>query len=125
MLGISRDYKDMIEDKYIENKGIFTIEINKLQDELKQPLKAIQVLEKMDILSCYKKVIEMKVCFLEVKCSKYPDNIYVNARTAIHKGKYNRVWVNYYVGKKEDVTDNLREAAKIELAKKAIKKLLK
>ena len=125
MLGVSRDYKDMIENKYIENKGIFTVEINKLQDELKQSLKPIDVLEKMDVLSCYKKVIEMKVCFLEVKCSKYPDNIYINARAAINRGKYSRVWINYYIGKKEDVTDSLRKAAEIELAKKAIKKLLK
>ena len=63
-----RDYKAMIEDKYIENKSIFTLEINKLQKELKESVSINEVCTMMDNLASYKKVIEMK---LEYTYDKY------------------------------------------------------
>lgn len=124
-LNIIGDYRAMLEDTYIENKGIFTVEINKLQKKLKESTSIHQMLDCMDTLQAYKKVIEMSICFLEIKSPKNPDNVYVNARGSITKGKYDRIWINYYIGKKEDITESLKRNAEIELAKKAIEKLLK
>lgn len=56
-INILRDYIDMIEDKYIDNKGIFTIEINKLQEELKQPISAMDGLRIIDNLHSYKEFL--------------------------------------------------------------------
>jgi hypothetical protein len=123
-MNISRDYKDMIEDKYINNKGIFTLEINKLQNELKEPIDVENTLCIMDNLGCYKKVLGMTIGFQNIKNKKNPDKVYVQARGAITVGK-GRFWISHYTGKGNGVTDKMLEQAKIDVMKKAIKILLK
>jgi hypothetical protein len=124
-MNISRDYKEMIEDKYINNKSVFTLEINKLQKELKESVSINEVCTMMDNLASYKKVIEMTIGFQNINTKKYPDNMYVSARGAISLGSNTRIWFHHYTGKANTVTEKMREEAELALRKKAIKELLK
>ena len=124
-INISRDYKDMIEDRYIDNKGIFTLEINKLQEELKQSTSVEDTLRKMDNLHLYKRVLDMKVNFQSIKDKKYPDNLYIHARGSLFLGPSKRLFISHYMGKKNEFTDNMKEQARLDVMKKAIKTVLK
>jgi len=124
-MSITRDYKDMIEDKYIDNKGIFTIEINKLQKELEEPTSTENTLRIMDNLLSYKKVLNMTINFSNVKNKRYPDSVYIHARGALNLGSSKRLWISHYTGKEKEVTDKMREQARLDVMKKAIKTLLK
>lgn len=124
-INISRDYKDMIEDKYIDNKGIFTIEINKLQKELKQPMSTEATLRVMDNLQSYKRVLDMKINFQNVINKRYPDSVYIHARGSLTLGPSKRLWISHYTGKESEVTDKMREQARLDVMKKAIKTILK
>jgi len=123
-INILRDYMEMIEDKYIDNKGIFTLEINKLQEELKEPTSTENTLRIMDNLYSYKRVLEMTIGFQDVTNKRYPDKVYVQARGAIRFGE-SRLWISHYTGKGNKVTDKMREQAKLDVMKKAIKTVLK
>ena len=123
-INILRDYKEMIEDKYINNKSIFTLEINKLQKELKEPTSTENTLRIMDNLYSYKRVLEMTIGFQDVTNKRYPDKVYVQARGAIRFGE-SRLWISHYTGKGNKVTDKMREQARLDVMKKAIKTVLK
>jgi hypothetical protein len=123
-INILRDYMEMIEDKYINNKSIFTLEINKLQEELKEPTSTENTLRIMDNLYSYKRVLEMTIGFQDVTNKRYPDKVYVQARGAIRFGE-SRLWISHYTGKGNKVTDKMREQAKLDVMKKAIKTVLK
>jgi len=124
-INILRDYKDMIEDKYIDNKGIFTIEINKLQKELKKPMSTEDTLRIMDNLLSYKRVLDMKINFQNVTNKRYPDSVYIHARGSLTLGSSKRLWISHYTGKENEVTDKMREQARLDVMKKAIKTVLK
>lgn len=124
-INILRDYMEMIEDKYIDNKGIFTIEINKLQEELKQPISAMDGLRIVDNLHSYKRVLDMKINFQNVTNKRYPDKVYIHARGSIVLGPNRRLWISHYTGKGNKVTDKMREQARLDVMKKAIKTVLK
>ena len=124
-INILRDYMDMIEDKYIDNKGIFTIEINKLQEELKQPISAMDGLRIIDNLHSYKRVLDMKINFQNVTNKRYPDKVYIHARGSIVLGPNRRLWISHYTGKEKKVTDKMKEQARLDVMKKAIKTVLK
>ena len=124
-INILRDYNAMIEDKYIDNKGIFTIEINKLQEELKQPMSAMDGLRIIDNLHSYKRVLDMKINFQNVTNKRYPDKVYIHARGSLVLGTNRRLWISHYTGKENKVTDKMREQAKLDVMKKAIKTVLK
>lgn len=124
-MSVSKDYKEMTEDNYISNKSIFTIEINKLQKELKESTTIDKVFTLMDNIEIYKKAIEMTIGFQKIKSTKYPDNVYIAARGAITFGSGVRIWFHHYTGKKDDITEKAKEQAKLALRKKAIKELLK
>jgi hypothetical protein len=124
-INVSRDYKDMIEDRYINNKGIFTLEINKLQEELKQSTSVEDTLRKIDNLNSYKRVLDMKINFQNIKDKKYPDNLYIHARGSLTLGPSKRLWISHYTGKENEVTDKMREQARLDVMKKAIKTVLK
>jgi hypothetical protein len=124
-MSISQDYKEMTEDKYISNKSIFTTEINKLQKELKESTDIDKVFTLMDNIQIYKKAIEMTIGFQKIRSTKYPDNVYMAARGAISFGSGIRVWFHHYTGKKDDITEKEKEQARLDVMKKAIKKLLK
>ena len=123
-INILRDYKEMIEDKYINNKSIFTLEINKLQKELKEPTSTENTLRIMDNIYSYKRVLEMTIGFQDVTNKRYPDKVYVQARGAIRFGE-SRLWISHYTGKGNKVTDKMREQARLDVMKKAIKTVLK
>jgi hypothetical protein len=123
-INILRDYMEMIEDKYINNKSIFTLEINKLQEELKEPTSTENTLRIMDNLYSYKRVLEMTIGFQDVTNKRYPDKVYVQARGAIRFGE-SRLWISHYTGKGNKVTDKMREQARLDVMKKAIKTVLK
>jgi hypothetical protein len=124
-MSISQDYKEMTEDKYINNKSIFTTEINKLQKELKESTDIDKVFTLMDNIQIYKKAIEMTIGFQKIRSTKYPDNVYVAARGAISFGSGIRVWFHHYTGKKDDITEKEKEQARLDVMKKAVKQLLK
>jgi hypothetical protein len=124
-MNISRDYKDMIEDKYINNKGIFTIEINKLQKELKEPTSTENTLRIMDNLLSYKRVLDMKINFQSIKDKKYPENLYIHARGSLVLGLSKRLFISHYMGKKKEFTDDMKEQGRLDVMKKAIKTVLK
>ena len=123
-INILRDYMEMIEDKYINNKSIFTLEINKLQKELKEPTSTENTLRIMDNIYSYKRVLEMTIGFQDVTNKRYPDKVYVQARGAIRFGE-SRLWISHYTGKGNKVTDKMREQARLDVMKKAIKTVLK
>ena len=123
-INILRDYMEMIDDKYINNKSIFTLEINKLQEELKEPTSTENTLRIMDNLYSYKRVLEMTIGFQDVTNKRYPDKVYVQARGAIRFGE-SRLWISHYTGKGNKVTDKMREQARLDVMKKAIKTVLK
>ena len=120
---ILRDYKEMIEDKYIRNKSVFTMEIKKLQNQLTESTSIENTLRIMNSLLHYKKVLNMTIYFYKMKDKKYPDNMYIHARGALTLST-RRLWVSHYVGKKDEVTDDMKKQASIELMKKAIKSIL-
>lgn len=124
-MNILRDYNDMINDKYIDNKGIFTVEINKLQKELKEPTYTENTLRIMDNLLSYKRVLGMTINFQNVKNKKYPDSVYIHARGSLTLGSGKRLWISHYTGKENEITDKMREQAKLDVMKKAIKTVLK
>jgi hypothetical protein len=124
-INILRDYMEMIEDKYIDNKGIFTIEINKLQEELKQPMSAMDGLRIIDNLHSYKRVLDMKINFQNVTNKRYPDKVYIHARGSLVLGTNRRLWISHYTGKENKVTNKMKEQAKLDVMKKAIKTVLK
>ena len=115
---------EMIEDKYINNKSIFTLEINKLQKQLKESISTENTLRIMDNLYSYKRVLEMTIGFQDVTNKRYPDKVYVQARGAIRFGE-SRLWISHYTGKGNKVTDKMREQARLDVMKKAIKTVLK
>ena len=123
-INILRDYMEMIEDKYINNKSIFTLEINKLQKQLKESISTENTLRIMDNLYSYKRVLEMTIGFQDVTNKRYPDKVYVQARGAIRFGE-SRLWISHYTGKGNKVTDKMREQARLDVMKKAIKTVLK
>lgn len=122
-MSVSLDYKDMIEDKYIHNKWLFTMEINKLQKELKESSSIENTLRIMDSLSHYKKVLKMTINFQKVKDKKYPDNVYIHARSSLTLST-RRLWVSHYVGKEDEVAPEMKVEAMFEIMKKAIKSIL-
>ena len=124
-INILRDYMEMIEDKYIDNKGIFTIEINKLQEELKQPTSAMDGLRIIDNLHSYKRVLDMKINFQNITNKRYPDKVYIHARGSLVLGTNRRLWISHYTGKENKVTNKMKEQAKLDVMKKAIKTVLK
>ena len=124
-INILRDYMEMIEDKYIDNKSIFTIEINKLQEELKQPMSAMDGLRIIDNLYSYKRVLDMKINFQNVTNKRYPDKVYIHARGSLVLGTNRRLWISHYTGKENKVTNKMKEQAKLDVMKKAIKTVLK
>lgn len=123
-MSVSREYKEMIEDKYIHNKSVFTMEIKKLQKELKESTSIENTLRIMDNLSHYKKVLNMTINFQNVKDKKYPDNMYIHARGSLTIGT-RRLWVSHYVGKQDEVAPEMKVEAMFEIMKKAIKSILK
>ena len=78
----------------------------------------------MDNLYSYKRVLEMTIGFQDVTNKRYPDKVYVQARGAIRFGE-SRLWISHYTGKGNKVTDKMREQAKLDVMKKAIKTVLK
>ena len=124
-INILRDYNAMIEDKYIKNKSIFTLEINKLQKQLKKSVSINEACTIMDNIGTYKKAIEMTIGFQNIKSTKYPDNVYLAVRGAISLGSGKRIWFHNYAGKSSDITEKIKEQAELDLRKKAIKELLK
>ena len=124
-INILRDYMEMIEDKYINNKSIFTLEINKLQKQLKESISTENTLRIMDNLYSYKRVLEMTIGFQDVTNKRYPDKVYIHARGSIVLGQNRRLWISHYTGKGNKVTDKMREQARLDVMKKAIKTVLK
>lgn len=114
----------MIDDDYIRNKSVFIIEIDNLQKELKKSTSIENALRIMDNLSHYKKVLNATINFQNVKDKKYPDNVYIHARFSLTLST-RRLWLSHYVGKKDEVTDDMKKQARIELMKKAINSILK
>ena len=119
-----RDYKLMIADKYIHDKGVYSDVINNLQSQLKNTKSVWEALTLMTHIDIYKRAIAIHVNFQPVKSQDNPDNVYIHARGSVIIGKGgNRYWIGEYIGKKGEVTEAQKRHAVVKVMDKAIEKL--
>jgi ribosomal protein L21E len=119
-----RDYKLMISDRYIHDKGVYGDVINSLQDQLKNTKSIWEALTLMTHIDIYKRVMSIQVTFQPVKDQKNPDNVYIHARGSVMIGKgAQRYWIGEYIGKRGEVTEAQKRHAVVKVMDKAVEKL--
>lgn len=94
-------YQKMINNTYIENKGMFELEINTLSRELSESTTINDVLIKMTDIEIYKRALKTNFRISGVKSS---DGTKVYKLATGHLGKNRsgkRVWLSCYIGNRD------------------------
>jgi hypothetical protein len=124
-MNYKRDYNLMINDQYIQDKGVYQLEINTLQNKLKKEESVTNALNIMTEISIYKRALTTGINYQNVKDVVNPDNVYIHARSSVSIPYSNvRFWVSHYVGKKDEMKRNSwKQQANIAVMNKVIDKL--